>query len=120
MATEYVSKITLIANGQEVAHLESCTEMEREVRTSKNLMRSTGFYRRQPRYQLQCVYAIPAAATEFDFEGLENGTIIVEYEGGRRILYSGVSTLTIGEKPFNETDAATCTVLMGADSRREE
>lgn len=116
---EYVNQVTLEVNGQEITDFKTVTEGERELRKKIKLMNKTGFTRTVQDYTVQVEYVIPMDATEFDFESIENGTLTIDYENGKRVTYTGVSTMKIGEIKFDGDNEATKMIDFGATGRTE-
>ncbi len=98
---EYVSRIILEINGQEIDEFKSFEEGEYELREAVKLMNSTGHCNRTPRYSAKVEYVIPLNAAEFDFADVDGGRLTLEYEDGRRITYTGVSTGKIGTTKYD-------------------
>lgn len=119
MADEYVIKCTLDVNGESVTDFKGIREGEVELRKQINLMNKTGFAVTTPRYTVGVDYAVPSAA-EFDWESVENGTLVIEYEGGRRRRYAGVCTLSIGEATLDNENELVRAVQLGASGRTDE
>lgn len=120
MADEYVSKCVLTVNGQDLSDFTRFREDERALRRAVNLMNKTGFSKMTPRYGLTLVYQVPASGEEFNFDDVENGTLVVEYDGGKRVLYGGVSSLTVGPGEVDGDSEMEREIAFLATSRREE
>lgn len=118
----YISKCELTANGQPITDFSEFSESEIELRAQVNLMNGTGYLEKTPRYQIVVTYVPPASGTEFDWNGLKNGTFVVEYNGGRRVNFSEVCTLKVGEKSVSEAGDKPLSyqVTLGAGGRTEE
>lgn len=117
---DYVTRCYVAINGQDFEHFKAFREKEREVAKQINLMNGTGRSKSTPRYQIELDYVIPATGTEYDFDALENATVTVEKQGGRRLVFSGVGTLTVGESVIDNENEEVRTILMHADTRKEE
>lgn len=118
---EYVSRVVLDVDGKQIDDFNSVTEHEVEVRKAVNLARKTGFVQATPRYGVSVDYVVPKDRGEFDFEGIENGRLTLDFENGRRTTYTGVTTLKIGEAKYGDGDSpATRTIELGASGRVKE
>jgi hypothetical protein len=116
---EYVTKVSLEVNGQEITDFKSVTEGERELRKKIKLMNKTGFVKTTPDFTVQVEYMLPTDDPEFDFESVENGTLTIDKENGVRITYTGVSTLKIGEAKYDGENEMTQVIDLGATGRIE-
>lgn len=117
---EYVSAIALEINGQTLEDFNGFTEKQRDIRSTVNLMGSTGVMKRRQRHFFSLDYVVPADRDEPDFVSLENGTVTVDYENGRRISFGGVYCLSIGEAKYTEDKEVVKVVEFFAASRTEE
>jgi len=97
MAELFVTRTFLEVNGTSVAEFRSVTEKAVIARKPVNLMYSTGVAELTKRYQLTVEYVYPRSVTPFDFLGVENGTLSVEYDSGERHDFGGVSCLEVGD-----------------------
>ena len=104
--SEYVRKVLLEVNGQEITDFKSVTEGERTLRVPVKLMNKTGFATVTQRPTVQVEYVIPKDSPEFDFDTVENGTLTIDYENGTRISYSGVCTDKVGQVKYDEDNDA--------------
>jgi len=114
---EFVSKIWLELNGQEITDFNKVQEGKRELRAAVNLMNKTGFLRKTTRYTVTVDYVEPADNPEFDFESVENGTLTIDKGNGVRITYTGVCCLEIGDVTFDGEKEATPAIQFGASGR---
>lgn len=120
MSDRYISKCELTFNGQSLTDFSAFSESERALAQQVNLMNKTGYADLTPRYQITLDYNVPASGDEFDWDGLRDATLVVEYDGGRRTQYSGVRTLSVGESALNGNDHLVRPVTLGAATRRVE
>jgi len=120
MSDKYILKCTLSANGTEITDFKAFAEGERILRKQINLMNKTGHATMTPRYGVTLDYVVPSAGDEFDWDAIENGTLVAEYDGGRRVLFSGVSTLTVGEAALDQDNELVKKISLGASDRRVE
>ncbi len=120
MADQYVSRISLEINGQEIDEFSKCSEGEVEYARQVKLMNGTGFCNTVPRFEVDVDYVIPFGSPEFDFTQLtagNSGTLTVDRQDGTRITFSGVTLLKMGRLDYNEEKEAFRTVTLGATGR---
>ena len=117
---EYVSKATLEVNGQLVDDINSVTEDPIEIRKTIKLMNKTGVVKITPQYGVKVEYVMPKDAPEFDWEGVENGTLTIDKENGKRVTFTGVYTLKVGEAKYDGEKEATRNIELAAMGRVEE
>lgn len=112
--SEYVSRVLLEVNGQEISDFKSVTEDEVELAKVVKLMNSTGSTGVTPRYGVQVEYVVPSDAPEFDFETVNNGTLTIDKMNGVRETFTGVRTLKIGSTKYDGDNEAVRTITFGA------
>ncbi|MDA8170321.1 MAG: hypothetical protein M0Z48_00630 [Nitrospiraceae bacterium] len=120
MADQYVSRINLEINGQDVDDFKKCSEGEVELAKQVKLMNKTGHCNTVPRFEVEVDYVIPSGSPEFDFTQLtaaNPGTLTIDRQDGTRITYQGVVTRKIGKTEYNEEKEASKTVTLGAAGR---
>jgi hypothetical protein len=118
--SEYVRKVLLEINGQEITDFKTVEEGERTLRVPVKLMNSTGFATVTQRPTVKVDYVIPKSTPEFDFDDVEEGTLTIDYENGTRITYSGLSCEKVGQVKYDEDNDAVKTVEFLAETRVEE
>lgn len=119
-ATQYISRIALEVNGQEIEDFMTFTEKEVELARPVKLMGKTGHANTVARYQAQVDYVIPADVAEFDFTQLTAatpGTLTVDRLNRTRITFRGVVTLKIGDLEYDSEKEAKKKITFGATSR---
>lgn len=104
--SEYVRKVLLEINGQEITDFKTVTEGERTLRVPVKLMAKTGFATITQRPTVQVDYVIPKDNPEFDFDSVEDGTLTIDYENGKRITFSGICTDKVGQVKYDEDNDA--------------
>lgn len=116
----YVNRCTLTVNGQAIEDFKSVTENERELARQVKLMNKTGHCGVTARPGVKVDYVVPEDAPAFDFAQVNAGTLTIEYENGKRITYTGVRTLKIGESKIDGDNELVQTIELGAEKRLEE
>ena len=117
---EYINRCTLAINGQNIEDFKSFTDNARELARQVNLMNKTGHCSVTQRPGCKVDYVVPEDGEEFDFEAVVDGTLTVEFENGKRIIFTGVRTLTIGENTVDGDNELIRAIEFGAEKRRVE
>lgn len=117
--SEYVARVALEVNGQEITDFKAVTEGARALRKQVQLMNKTGHVNLTPRHTVDVEYAIPCDAPEFDFAAVEGGTLTIDKGNGRRVTFGGVCTLEVGEAKFDGENEAVRTIKFSAETRTE-
>lgn len=117
---QYISNILFILNGKEIDDFNTFEEDARVIRKEVKLMGKTGVMGVSPSYGFTLGYVIPANKPEVDFEGVEDGTAIIEMENGSRITFTGVNTIEIGSTKFDGEKEATKDIKFVAGKRIKE
>jgi len=115
--SEYVTRVSLEVNGQEITDFKTVTENEVEVFREIRLMNKTGFAASLPRYGVEVDYVIPSDASEFNFEEVKNGTLTIDKQNGVRVAYTGVYCLKVGSVKYDGENEAVRTITFGATGR---
>ena len=116
----YITSIALEINGAKLEDFNGFTEKERVFKKTVNLMNTTGTLKVKGRHLFSVDYVVPADKPEFDFEGVEDGTVTIDYENGRRISFGEVECLSIGEAKFDGDKEVVKTIEFVAGTRTEE
>jgi len=116
---KYVGRVFLDVDGL-VIDFKTFTEKGFTARKPVSTMNRTGFVNVTPRYGCEVEYPIPEDEDEFDFEAVENGTLTVEYENGRRTTYTGVCFVESGDVKYDGENEAVRTITFGAAARVKE
>jgi len=116
----YIGSITLEINGNVLEDFNAFTEKERVFKRTVALMNTTGSIKVKPRFGFSLDYVVPADTTEFDFEGVTDGTVTIDYENGTRITFGQVECLSIGEAKFADEKEVVKTIDFVAITRTEE
>lgn len=102
---EYVSKVALDIDGQEITDFDEVEEQEVELNKKVELMNKTGVAELTPRYGVRVKYVIPKDASEFDFRAVKNGRLTIDRRNGTRITFIGVYPLKIGATAYGKDEA---------------
>ena len=116
--TIYVTKVYLEVDGKNIADFKSVTEPEREVFKPVPVMDGTGYARMTQRYNpITVEYVVPETSAEVDWESVENGRLTIERMNGKRITYTGVYVLKIGEAKADGENEMVQNIELGATDR---
>lgn len=118
MSDLYVRSVRLSIGGEEIGDFNAFTITKRELKTQVQLMNKTGFVGKQPLHTFNLTYVIPQGP-RFDFQKVEDAAVTVTREGGSKIIFTGVHTLSIGDEKYGEKEA-TMEVSFGATGRQDE
>lgn len=116
----YISTITLEINGEQEEDFNAFTEKERVLKKTVALMNSTGTLKATPRHNISLDYVVPANKNERNFDGIEDGTVTIDYENGKRISFGEVACLSIGEAKYGDEKEVVKTIEFAAGTRTEE
>jgi hypothetical protein len=114
---KYVTAVKLVVNGEEITDFSSITEKDYELRRPVKLMNKTGVAGVTPQYGLEVDYTVPLNAPEFDFDSVEDATLIIEYPNDEMTTYTGVCTLKVGATKYDGEKEATRTIELFATGR---
>ena len=92
----YVSRLSLEVNGQVVTDFKNFTEKARVLRKKVPLMYKSGTADLTQRYEVEVDYVVPQI-NPFDFDTVQGGTLVVEYDSGERTAFGGVATAEVGD-----------------------
>lgn len=115
--SEYVTRVLLEVNGQNIEDFKSVSEGDVEVNKEIRLMNKTGFAGARARYSVEVEYVIPSDGVEFDFSGVKNGTLTIDKMNGLREAYTGVYCLTVGGTKYDGDNEAVRTITFGATGK---
>lgn len=118
--SEYVSLVLLDVNGQSIEDFKSVAEKEVEMHKPVNLMNKTGFIKMTPRYAVDVEYVVPETDSEFDWEAVADGRLSIEYMNGKRITFTGVYCIKVGEAKADGENEMTRAIELGATGRVKE
>jgi hypothetical protein len=107
---EYVSQVALEVNGKSLTDFKTVKEKKRDLWKSIKLMNKKGHYRTSSDDGVIVDYVVPSDAPEFDFESVRGGTITIDYLNGKRVTYTNVYPLEIGEQTHDEDNALIRTI----------
>jgi len=120
MANKAVTRITLEVNGQEFTNLQSYTENERIIAKSVKYMNKRGSAGITPEYGFSIDVVLDKNENADFLESIEDATIVIEYEGGDRVIFLNVRTISIGEQTANGEDEIVYPVAFTAEERKAE
>lgn len=111
-----VTKITFEINGVQFENFSSFTENARVSSRQVFLMNSTTSAKMFVRHSFSLDRTRIIGDT-FEFDGLENATVTIEYEGGERVTFSAVHVIEVGAETADGESDLTSTIEFGAAGR---
>ena len=117
---EYVSTVSLECNGQAIDDFNTFEEDARVLRKAVKLMKKTGIMGVTPTHGFTVGYVVPKNKPEFDFDSVQDGTFVVDYENGSRTTFTGCSVLEIGSVKYDGDKEATKDIKFIAGNRVPE
>ena len=117
--TEYVNRVTLDVNGTQIEDFKAFTDNEQELHKAVNLMNKAGFMETTQRPGCKVDYVVPKES-EFDWSTVKDGRLSVEFENGRRVTFTGVYVLKIGEAKIDGDNEVVRAIDLGAIKRVNE
>lgn len=117
---EYITSITLEINGEQEDNFTAFEEDERELKRLVKLMNKTGTTKVKGPVKFNLDYVVPKNSPERNFEEIEDGTVTVDYENGKRISFGGVECLKIGKARYDGEKEVVKTIEFAATERTEE
>lgn len=118
MSEEYVSQVLLEINGQNIIDFKKFTDDSVELNGKVKLMNGKGHFRKTPDYGFSVDYVVPLDSAEFDFSQVRGGTATVDYENGKRVRYTGVYVLEIGEMTIDGDNEAVRTIKFSSKTKQ--
>jgi hypothetical protein len=120
MSESYVTRCIVEIDGQQISDFKNYREGQRELRRMVKLMNKVGVSEVTPSITFGFDYVPPTSGTEYPFESISNSAVTVELDGGRRVTFSGVAVLSIGESRIDSETELVRPIEFGATSRRVE
>jgi hypothetical protein len=117
--SQYIASCFLDVDGVLIGDFASVTEDTRELRKEVKLMGKTGFVTTRPSLSVTVEYIVPFAGKAFDWDSVADAKLTITYENGVRVVYSGVSTASVGGEKVDQENAVTRTVKLIASKRYE-
>jgi hypothetical protein len=117
---EYPSICKAIMNGQVLTDKSSVSIHEYEKNAQVKLMDRTGHRPVVARYGLSVEYVVPPKSRRIDWDGVKDGTFIVEDEVGNRTKFTGVYVIKVGERKYDGESDVKQNIELGAEDKLEE
>jgi hypothetical protein len=118
MSELFVSQVLLEIDGKSITDFKSVEEKEFELHKVVNLMNTTGHITTKERYGVSVEYIIPKDGPEFDFTAVKGGKIVIDYQNGKRVNYSGVYVLKIGALKHDGDKESSRTIDFSAKTKK--
>lgn len=117
---EYISTVSLECNGHALDDFKAFEEDTRTLRKAIKLMKKTGLLGVTPVYGFNLDYVVPKNRAEFDFDAVQDGTVVVDYENGSRTTFTGCSVLEVGSVKYDGENEAVKNIKFIAAGRVQE
>lgn len=118
--SEYVTSVLLDVNGQSIDDFQSVSIKEVDIHKQVNLMNKTGHAKVTPRYAVDVDYVVPETDSEFEWESVSDGRLSIEFLNGKRVTFTGVYILKVGEAKADGETEMVKTIELGAEGRINE
>jgi hypothetical protein len=118
MSELFVSQVLLELDGKSITDFKSVEEKEFELHKVVNLMNTTGHIGTKERYGVNLEYVVPFDGPAFDFAQVKGGKIVIDYQNGTRVSYSGVYVLKIGALKHDGDKESSMTVEFSAKKKK--
>ena len=118
---EYIAELDSIEiNGHKMTDFKSVTPKGVKFRKTVELMGKTGTARLTKRHAFSIEYVSPSGRPEFDWESLDNGTVVFNYPSGRRDVFLGATCLEVGDGKIDGSNELTRNIEIAASEMRTE
>lgn len=97
MAVKYVSRARVTRNGQKIQHMKSFRRREYSYAAEVETMDGGGSVDLPKRPGFSLDYALPKTNPKLDWSDVRDEDWTVELDGGKRIIYTGVDCVSMGE-----------------------
>jgi len=112
----YITRASLEVNGTVIDDFKGVTEHARIIRKKVPLMYKSGTADITQRYEVTVEYVVPQV-NPFIFDGVEGGTLTIEYDGGDSVSYGGVATAEVGEAKVDMENEVVRAIRLIAERR---
>ena len=116
MAKKYVSRARVTRNGKRVEHLKNFKMGEAVYRGEVPTMDGGGTSDITKRRRFSLDYAMPKTDPKLDWSDVDDENWVIDLEGGRQVIYTGVDCLKRGEFTIDGENESVFTVDFWADS----
>jgi hypothetical protein len=114
MATKYVNRCIVKRNGTSVQHMKNFKMGAAAYRAQLSTSSGQGTVGVQKKSGFSLDYAIPRSNAKLDWSDVIDETWVVELDGGRRAIYTGVDALERGEVTFDWEKESVITIPFAA------
>lgn len=117
MAKKFVSRCRVMRNGKRVLNMKNFKMGEDVYRAQLQTMDGPGTVDvpKKPSFSLD--YAIPRDNAKLDWSDVSDETWVVELDGGRRVIFSGVDSISRGEITMDSEKETVFTVNFSSESQ---
>jgi hypothetical protein len=117
MAKKFVSRCRVMRNGKRVLNMKNFKMGEDVYRAAISTMDGQGTVDvpKKPAFTLD--YVIPRESAKLDWSDVSDETWVVELDGGRRVIFSGVDSIKRGEITMDSEKETVFSVEFSAESQ---
>jgi hypothetical protein len=112
----YITRATLEVNGQVISDFKGVTDKSITYGKTVPLMYKTGYAQLTKRYLLEVDYVVPQV-NPFAFHNVVGATLTIEFDGGQRDTFGGVSVLSIGDRKVDGENEVVRTIELMAETK---
>lgn len=120
MANKAVTKVTLEIEGEEFTNLQEFSEDARVLAKKVKYMNKRGSAKITPEFGFTVNVVLDRNVNVDFLDSIEDATVVIEYDGGDRVIFLTVETLEVGEWTANGEDEVVYPVSFTAEERKSE
>lgn len=118
----FVTRALLDVNGQQIDNFKSVTQKAVTMAKQVPLMYKTSAAPLTKRFQLEVEYVVPQEAANL-FNWMQDfgssATLVITYDGGQSVSFSGVAVLEIGDAKIDGENELVQTITLSATARSD-
>lgn len=120
MAIKYANRARVTRNGQKVPHMKHFTRREAVYSSEVETMEGGGTVEKPKRPGFSIGYVLPKTNPKLDWSDVKDEDWVVEIQGGKRVIYTGVDCLSMGEFNLDGDGESVATLTFYAATEDEE
>ena len=120
MPNSAATRVTLEIDGTEFSDINNFTEDARPKGKQVKYMSKLGFAKITTEIGFSFTIVLSTTVNFDDIENVNNATVVVEYEGGDRVIFLNCNVTDVGDKSANGEDEITYDLSWAAEERKSE
>jgi len=120
MPNSAATRVTLEIDGAVFDDINNFTEDERPLGKQVKYMNKLGFAKTTTEIGFSFTVVLNVDENFDAIEASDNATVVVEYEGGDRVIFLNCNVTSVGEKSSNGEDEITYDLSWAAEQRKSE